>query len=91
MITAEAAATLEQDGTLVAGTRTPIASSMFGVVVRAGSAAPDVATVDGFRQTVLRAGAISYPDPVAATVSGGYIESVLPELGIKDAARAKAH
>ena len=63
---------------------------MFGVVVRAGSAPPDVATPEAFRQAVLRAGAISYPDPVAATVSGGYIENVLTELGIKDAARAKA-
>lgn len=90
VITADAAGTLQQDGTLVAGTATPIASSMFGVVVRAGSAPPDVATPEAFRQAVLRAGAISYPDPVAATVSGGYIEDVLTELGIKDAARAKA-
>ena len=39
---------------------------------------------------MLRAPAISYPDPVAATVSGGYIESVFAELGIKDPARGKA-
>jgi molybdate transport system substrate-binding protein len=90
VIAAEAAATLEQDGTLAAGTRTPIASSVFGVIVRTGSARPDVATRESFRATVLRAGKISYPDPVAATVSGGYIETVFTELGIKDAARAKA-
>jgi molybdate transport system substrate-binding protein len=90
VIAAEAAGTLQQDGTLVAGTPTPIASSMFGVVVRAGSVPPDVATAEAFRAAVLRAGAISYPDPVAATISGGYIENVLAELGIKEAARAKA-
>jgi molybdate transport system substrate-binding protein len=90
VIAAEAAASLDQDGTLAAGTLRPVASSVFGVIVRAGSATPDVATRDAFRATVLRAGAISYPDPVAATVSGGYIETVLAELGIKDAARAKA-
>src|SRR5687767_11517803 len=84
VIAADAAARLEQDGTLVAGTRTPIASSLFGVVVRAGGPAPDVATREAFKETVLRAPTISYPDPVAATVSGGYIESVLDELGIKD-------
>ena len=39
---------------------------------------------------MLRARTISYPDPVAATVSGGYIESVLDGLGIKEAARSKA-
>jgi molybdate transport system substrate-binding protein len=90
VITAEAAATLQQDGTLVSGTATPIASSMFAIVVRAGSAPPDVATPEAFKQAVLRAGRLSYPDPVAATVSGGYIENVLAELGIKDAARAQA-
>ncbi|HSC14414.1 MAG TPA: substrate-binding domain-containing protein [Gammaproteobacteria bacterium] len=90
VIAADAAATLEQDGTLVAGTRTPIASSLFGVVVRAGAPSPDVATPEAFKETVLRAPTISYPDPVAATVSGGYIESVFAELGIKDAARGKA-
>ena len=90
VIAAEAAATLEQDGTLVAGTRTPVASSLFGVVVRAGGRSPDVATREAFRETVLRAATLSYPDPVAATVSGGYIESVLDALGIKDTARGKA-
>jgi molybdate transport system substrate-binding protein len=90
VIAAEAARTLEQDGTLVAGTRTPIASSLFGVVVKASAPTPDVATPETFRATVLRARTISYPDPVAATVSGGYIESVFAQLGIADAARAKA-
>jgi molybdate transport system substrate-binding protein len=90
VIAAEAAATLEQDGTLVAGSRVAVASSLFGVVIRADAPSRDVATPEAFRETVLRARTISYPDPVAATVSGGYIESVLAELGIKDAARAKA-
>jgi molybdate transport system substrate-binding protein len=90
LVAAEAAATLERDGTLVAGTRTPIASSLFGVVVRAGGSPPDVATPQAFKETVLRAPTISYPDPVAAAVSGGYIESVLAQLGIKETARGKA-
>jgi len=90
VIAAEAAATLDQDGTLVPGTRAAVASSLFGVVVRTGSPSPDVATPEAFKETVLRAPTISYPDPVAATVSGGYIESVFAELGIKDSARGKA-
>lgn len=90
VIAAEAATTLEQDGTLIAGTRTPIASSLFGVVVKASAPTPNVATTEAFRETVLRARTISYPDPIAATVSGGYIESVFAQLGIKDTARGKA-
>jgi molybdate transport system substrate-binding protein len=90
VITDEAAATLEQRGTLLPRTRTPVASSVFGVVVKAGAPLPDVATPEALKAAVLRARTISYPDPVAATVSGGYIESVFDQLGIKDAARAKA-
>ena len=90
VIAAESAVALEEDGTLAAGSRVAVASSLFGVVVRANAPSPDVATPEAFREAVLRARTISYPDPVAATVSGGYIESVLAELGIKDAARDKA-
>jgi molybdate transport system substrate-binding protein len=90
VITAEAAESLEQRGTVLAGTRTPVASSLFGVVVRADAPLPDVGTPEALKAAVLRARTISYPDPVAATVSGGYIESVFEQLGIKDAARSKA-
>ena len=90
VVTAEAAARLEQAGTVVAGTRTPVASSVFGVVVKAGAPPPDVSTPDAFKQVVLSARTISYPDPVVATVSGGYIESVLEQLAIKDVTRDKA-
>lgn len=90
VIADEAATTLDADGTLVAGTRTPLASSVFGVVVRRDAPKPDVATPEAFKETVLRARTISYPDPVVATVSGGYIESVFARLGIAEAARSKA-
>ena len=90
VISAEAAATLEANGTLAAGTRRPVASSLFGVVVKAGAPAPDVSTPEALKQTVLRARTIAYPDPVAAAVSGGYIESVFRQLGIAAEARRKA-
>ena len=90
VISAEAAATLETDGTLAAGTRTPVASSLFGVVVKAGAPRPDASTPAALRETVLRAATISYPDPVAAAVSGGYIETVFAQLGIATEAKNKA-
>ena len=90
VISAEAAATLETDGTLAAGTRTPVASSLFGVVVKAGTARPDVSTPEALKLTVLRAKTIAYPDPVTAAVSGAYIESVFGQLGIAAEARSKA-
>jgi molybdate transport system substrate-binding protein len=90
VVAAEAAADLETDGTIVAGTRTPVASSVFGVVVRADGARPDVSTADALKRAVTAAPTISYPDPVVATVSGGYIEQVFDRLGIKELARGKA-
>jgi molybdate transport system substrate-binding protein len=90
VITAEAAESLEQRGLLLGGTRTPVASSLFGVVVKAGTPLPDIGTPEALKAAVLRARTIAYPDPVVATVSGGYIESVFDQLGIKDVARGKA-
>jgi molybdate transport system substrate-binding protein len=90
VVTAEAAAELERNGTVVAGSLAPVASSLFGVVVRADRPSPDVSTPEAFKEAVLSAPTISYPDPKAATVSGGYIETVLAGLGILDDARRKA-
>lgn len=90
VVTTEAAAELERNGTVVAGTLTPVASSLFGIVVRADGPIPDVSTPEALRETVLNAATISYPDPKTATVSGGYIETVLAGLGILDQARGKA-
>jgi molybdate transport system substrate-binding protein len=90
VVTAEALDELEKNGTIVPGTATPVASSMFGVVVSVDRPVPDVSTPELLKQAVLSARTISYPDPVTATVSGGYIESVLVELGIGDEARRKA-
>jgi molybdate transport system substrate-binding protein len=90
VVAAEAAAELEAAGTIVAGTRRPVASSLFGVVVRADRPVPDVSTPEKLKQVVLAARTISYPDPVVATISGGYVETVLEQLGIQDAARGKA-
>jgi molybdate transport system substrate-binding protein len=42
------------------------------------------------KKAVTAARRISYPDPVVAAASGGYIESVFRQLGIIDEARSKA-
>jgi molybdate transport system substrate-binding protein len=90
VISDEAAAVLEREGTLARGTLKSVASSLFGVVVKAGLPAPDVSTPEALKQTVLRARTIAYPDPVTAAVSGGYIESVFEQLGIKNEAKSKS-
>ncbi len=90
VVAAEAASELEANGTIVRGTRTPVASSLFGIVVRADRPLPDVSTPEKLKQVVLAARTVSYPDPTVATISGGYIETVFEQLGIKEQARSKA-
>ena len=90
VISDEAADTLEKQGTFVPGTRKDVASSLFGVVVKRNAAAPDVSSPDALKKTVQSAKKISYPDPVAAAASGGYVETVLKNFGILDESRKKA-
>lgn len=90
VISDEAANTLEKEGKFVPGTRKDVASSLFGVVVKRSAATPDVSTPDALKRTVLAARTISYPDPVVAAASGGYVETVLRQLGILDSAKKKA-
>ncbi len=90
VISDEAADTLEKQGTFAPGTRKDVASSLFGVVVKRNAPAPDVSTPDALKKAVQSARHISYPDPVAAAASGGYVESVLKNFGILDDSRKKA-
>jgi molybdate transport system substrate-binding protein len=90
VISDEAAIALEKDGKIAAGTRADVASSVFGLVVKQNAPAPDVSTPEALKKAVLAARTISYPDPVLAAASGGYIESVFTQMGIKDEARKKA-
>jgi molybdate transport system substrate-binding protein len=90
VISDEAAIVLEKDGKIVPGSRKDVASSLFGVVVKAGAPTPDISTPEALKKAVLAARSISYPDPVVAAASGGYIESVFQDMGIKDEAKKKA-
>jgi molybdate transport system substrate-binding protein len=90
VISDEAAVALEKDGKFAAGTRKDLASSLFGVVVKTAAPTPDISTAEALKKAVLSARTISYPDPVVAAASGGYIESVFRQLGILDEVKRKA-
>jgi molybdate transport system substrate-binding protein len=70
---------LIKSGKVVAGSRAQVARFGLGVGVRKGAARPDVATVEGFRQTLLKARSIAY---VGAGTSGPFFVSVTEKLGI---------
>jgi molybdate transport system substrate-binding protein len=90
VISDEAADALQKDGKISPGSRKDVARALFGVVVKATAPTPDISTPEALRKAVLAARSISYPDPILAAASGGYIESVFQRLGIKDEANKKA-
>jgi molybdate transport system substrate-binding protein len=75
-------------GTVMAGSKVPLARSGIGMAVRAGSRKPDISTVDALRRTLLEAKSIAY----SASVSGRYLSTELfQRLGIADQLAAKSH
>jgi molybdate transport system substrate-binding protein len=67
------------DDRIVGGSDRDLARSIIGVVVRAGAPRPDISTVDGLRQTLLRVSSIA----VSSSTSGVYLTKTLfPKLGI---------
>ena len=67
--------------------RTVLARVGIGVVVRQGTAPPDISTAEAVRQMLLNARAIAWPDP--STPIGGHLNRVIAQLGIADKVRPK--
>jgi molybdate transport system substrate-binding protein len=66
---------------LRAGSKTELARSLIGMVVRAGAEKPDIGSVDALRSTLLAAKSIAYSD----SGSGTYLATTLfAKLGIAD-------
>ena len=81
-------ATIEQavkEGRVVADTRTPVGRVGAGIIVRAGSALPDVATVDALKCALLAAHSVVYN--TAST--GIYLDKLFTKMGIAEALKAK--
>jgi molybdate transport system substrate-binding protein len=70
---------LIKSGKVVAGSRAQVARFGLGVGVRKGASNPDVTTIDGFRQALLKAKSIAY---VGAGTSGPFFVGVTEKLGI---------
>ena len=81
---------LLKQGKFRPGSTVTLARSGVGVAVRAGAAKPDISTVEAFKQSLLAAKSIAYPDPAAGHASGIHFRGVLERLGIADQVNAKA-
>ncbi len=71
----------------VAGGRVDIARAQVGIAVKAGANKPDISTPEAVKRAFLEAKAIAYS---AGGLSGNAFESVLRQLGIEEAVKAKA-
>src|SRR5213592_1867389 len=82
-----AADELAKRGLVRAESRTELARSLVGMVVRAGTPKPDISTVDAVRRTLLAAKSIAYSD----SGSGTWLASTLfPQLGVADQVSPKS-
>ncbi|HLX14804.1 MAG TPA: substrate-binding domain-containing protein [Bradyrhizobium sp.] len=76
-----AADELGKRGLVRAGSKTELARSLIGMVVREGAAKPDIGSVEALRNTLLAAKSIAYSD----SGSGTYLSTTLfRKLGIAD-------
>ena len=82
--------TLRTEGLVTAQPSVSIASTILGVAVKHGAAKPDISTPEAFKQAVVRAKSVAYPDPKLGATSGVYLTGLFDKLGIGDAVRAKA-
>jgi molybdate transport system substrate-binding protein len=81
---------LIKQGKIAPDSRRDIARVRIGVAVRKGAPKPDIATVDSFKQALLKAKSIAYVDPAAGGASGVYLAKMLERLGILAEVNAKA-
>src|SRR5262245_37138343 len=82
-----AADDLVKRGLARADSKTELARSLIGMVVRAGAEKPDIGSVATLRNTLLAAKSIAYSD----SGSGTYLSTTLfPKLGIADEIKGKS-
>lgn len=79
---------LQDEGKIVEQSFTPIAKLAFGVIIRKGTAKPDVSTVHGLKQTLMSAKSIASGDP-GSSASGMYFANLIERLKISDAIKQK--
>src|SRR2546421_6603208 len=73
-----------KEGILRGDARAALGTVRIGLGVREGAAAPDISTMDDFKQTMLAAKTVVHSNP-AATPSGAHLGKVWERLGMAEA------
>lgn len=87
ILSTEGLAALVREGRVVAGSAVNLAQSPLGLAVRAGAPKPDITSVEGFKQAVLRAKSVNYVSTTAVYMN----ERLFPSLGIAEVVARKAN
>jgi len=77
---------LIKQGKLDGNSKTPVARSGIGIVIRKGTRKPDVSTTDAFKRALMDAKSIGY---VEHSASSRYLDGLFARLGIADAIKSK--
>ena len=80
---------LEKSGVLMSGSRVDLARVGIGAAIRNDAPRPNISTVNAFRNTMLKARSIVYPDPKGGGFTGAHVARVFAKLGIAEAIKSK--
>jgi molybdate transport system substrate-binding protein len=80
---------LEKIGALVTGSRRTLATTRIGVAIREGAPAPDIATPDAFRHTLMKARSIAFSDAAVGGSAGVYLARLFVEMGLAEEIKRK--
>ncbi|ARJ65595.1 hypothetical protein WV31_07960 [Magnetospirillum sp. ME-1] len=81
---------LAQSGLVDPSSCRPTARAGLGISVREGAPHPDIASPEAFRQAMLDAASIAYPDPADGGASGIHFAAILDRLGIAEMVRPRS-
>ena len=90
VLPASAMDALAAQGKIMIDTVAPVAKSGIGIVVKKGEPAPDISSVDAFKNTMLAVPSFAYLDPESGSVDGVYLARLFDRLGIAAAIQRKA-
>jgi molybdate transport system substrate-binding protein len=90
ILSQSAIATLDKLGLIAPGSAKDLGRTVTGVVVRDGTAIPDISTPEAFKLALLNARSVAYTDPKAGGSGGIMFAALLERLGIADAVNKKA-
>jgi molybdate transport system substrate-binding protein len=89
VVSAPALEDMAKTGVVRPDSRVAVGRIGIGVGYKAGAPKPDISSPDAFRETLLKAKAITYMDPAVGASSGIAFARILSDLGIADQMKPK--